>query len=375
MTRMHTGKLCRHVFLLYYSDFLMAKKRLFVLIPKPTSGIILYLLSTELSFVTLHYKKLLPEYYANNYTLSLTTIYFLYTKYEGICMDYLARGVLIIGIFLLIGALLPVGILIGRVCQGETRIKWAILGCFILFAIVGYFVYTFQGVHLSGLLDLIIPLVFFLGASFVWLVTMVSLQTANDVRRIAHLEEENVTDPLMGIYNRRFFDKRIKEEITRAQRFDLQLSVFMIDIDHFKSVNDFYGHKTGDIVLRNLGKLILGASRNSDIIARYGGEEICLIAPNTPDHEAKIIAERLCQLVDSSTLITPEDTRRPDVPHITVSIGVATLNGLHGDSRNILAIADEAMYQAKSLGRNCVAVAQEPLSDADTTAKNVSPVI
>jgi diguanylate cyclase (GGDEF)-like protein len=233
-------------------------------------------------------------------------------------MEFLAKGVLLIGIFLLLGALLPIGFLIIQIRDAETRIKWITLACFILLAIIGYFLYTIEGIHSSGYVGLLIPLVFFLGSSFVWLVTMVSLQTANNVRRITCLDEQIFIDSLMGIYNRRFFDKRIIEEMTRAERYNLPLSVFMIDIDHFKSINDKYGHKTGDVVLKNIGKLMLQASRSSDIVARYGGDEICFVATNTKSQDAKYVAERLCKLIDSTPLITPvELPRKADVPHIT----------------------------------------------------------
>ena len=210
-------------------------------------------------------------------------------------MDFLARGVLLIGIFLLLGALLPIGFIIIQIRDSETRIKWITLSCFILLAIIGYFIYTLDGIHSTGYVVLLTPLVFFLGSCFVWLVTMVSLQTANNVRRITRLEEQIITDPLMGIYNRRFFDKRIIEEITRAQRYNMPLSVFMIDIDHLKPINDKFGHKAGDTILINLGKLMLQASRSSDIVSRFGGDAICFIAPNTKALDAKNIAEHLCK--------------------------------------------------------------------------------
>lgn len=272
-------------------------------------------------------------------------------------MDFLARGIMLIGIFLLIGALLPIGILMSQLRRSETRIKWAVLASIILFAIIGYFVYTYNSPHLTDIFSVIVPLVFFLGASFVWLITMSSLQAVNDVRHMAQLEAENITDPVMGIYNRRYLDRRLIEEIARARRYKLPLSVFMIDIDHFKSVNDLYGHKCGDVILKNLGKLVLDASRSSDVITRYGGEEICFIATNTNAKDAKNTAERLCRLIDSSTLITPEECGKPDIPHITVSIGVCTLDVGNVGTIDIVELADKAMYQAKNAGRNCVVVA------------------
>jgi len=279
-------------------------------------------------------------------------------------MEYLTKGVLIIGMFLLLGALLPIGLLIVQVRRKiEMRIKWAILACFILFAIAGYFVYTFNTAPRGGLFDIIVPATFFLGASFVWLITMVSLQTANDVRRTANLEAENVTDPLMGIYNRRFLDKRIKEEVARAQRFDLSLSAFLIGVDNLGRINDTLGYNAGDTVLRNLAKLIMGSSRSTDLVARYEGDKICLVATNTSSQVANIIAERLCTLVNSSTLITPEEAEKSEVPRVTVSIGFAIRSGNEPDIATILALAEKAMKQAKFMGRNYTVAAQQSLFD------------
>jgi len=134
------------------------------------------------------------------------------------------------------------------------------------------------------------------------------IQVLNASARTRILEEETITDPLMKIYNRRYMDKRLIEEISRAQRYELPLSVFLIDIDHFKQINDNYGHQVGDDVLKGLGKLIPETLRENDIVARYGGEEIFVILPNTSDSDAIIVAERLRHTVESTALI--KDNKR-----------------------------------------------------------------
>jgi len=136
--------------------------------------------------------------------------------------------------------------------------------------------YGFLKSRHTAWLDLIVPSVFFFGAGFVWLTATLSLHTAIDIRRVTVLEHENITDPLIGIYNRRYLDRRLQEEFIRARRYSLPLSVLLLDIDHFKRVNDAYGHQVGDLVLSYLGKLLLSAIRATDIIARYGGEEILI---------------------------------------------------------------------------------------------------
>lgn len=281
-------------------------------------------------------------------------------------MDYFAKGVLIIGMFLLMGSLLPIGLVIAQVGKSiETRIRWGILACVILFAIGGYLVYTLHGIHLNGVFDLMIPGILFLVASFVWMVAMTSLETVKDVKRMTHLESDKVIESSMGIYTRRYCDKRIREEITRAQRFNLPLSVLIVGIDNFKLVNEKYSYKVGDNVLMNLGACVLDASRSNDIVGRYEGDMICIIATNTSAHEAKELAENLCRLVESSTLFTAQETDASDVLRITVSIGVATIHWEQANSNNIVTEALEAMYQAKRRGRNCVAVAYKPIFDAE----------
>ena len=118
--------------------------------------------------------------------------------------------------------------------------------------------------------ELLIPGIFLFGAIFVWLTIRLSLQTAIDLRRIDLLEAENITDPLTMGYNRRYLDRRLDEEAARAKRYSLDLSVLMIDIDHFKRVNDRYGHQAGDVALYKLSSLLKAALRDLDVVSRYG---------------------------------------------------------------------------------------------------------
>jgi diguanylate cyclase (GGDEF)-like protein len=99
---------------------------------------------------------------------------------------------------------------------------------------------------------------------FVWLTTSLSLQTAVDLRRMDLLETENITDPLTKVYNRRYLDRRLEEEVARAERYALKLSVLMLDIDHFKRINDTYGHQGGDVTLSTLGNLLKASLRDVD---------------------------------------------------------------------------------------------------------------
>jgi diguanylate cyclase (GGDEF)-like protein len=269
----------------------------------------------------------------------------------------LAIFLVIAGISILVGSLIPVRQLINQLPAGEVRRRWQILRVLTIFFIFGYGGYL--GVlwtHKPEWSDLIVPGVFFFGACFVWLTSTLSLQTAIDIRRVTLLEKENITDTLTGLYNRRYLDRRLEEEFSRAKRYSFPLSILMVDIDHFKKINDNYGHQAGDLVLSYFGKLILNAMRNSDIAARYGGEELLVIAPNTPMLPAGELAERLRQHVETHELVLTSEGSQRQAIHITVSIGVATYDSKMDGVKELVQDADEALYRAKQAGRNRVVV-------------------
>lgn len=173
-----------------------------------------------------------------------------------------------------------------------------------------------------------------------------ALENAHYVRRIETLA---VTDGLTGFYNHREFQKRLEEEIQRARRYHRPLSLLMIDIDHFKSFNDAYGHPFGDAVLKKVGALILSGIRGVDFAARYGGEEFALIIPETSAEGAFVVAERIRSRIFDEVFETDTDVRT----QVTVSIGLADLTDGH-DRVALLACADRALYAAKAAGRNRV---------------------
>lgn len=261
------------------------------------------------------------------------------------------------GVGVLINALIPVRQLIVQLPPGRIRRRWFTMTGLILLFIIGYISYyiIFWSHHIVWL-DLIVPAIFFFGAGFVWLTATLSLQTATDVRRVTLLEHENITDPLIGIYNRRYLDRRLEEECARAQRYALPLALILIDIDHFKGINDAYGHQAGDLVLGYLGKLLLQVIRESDIAARYGGDEILIIAPKTNVNFAAVLAERLRQHVETHALVLTNTTDKPQEIRVTVSIGVASLTEEINDCQKLVLKVDEALFCAKQEGRNRVIV-------------------
>lgn len=271
-------------------------------------------------------------------------------------LHFIANGLVALGICILVISLSPIRRLMALLPRGGLRISWYILTVLILVFIIGYMSYigAFWGSH-EKLSDLVVPAVFFLGACFVLVVNYLSLETTRDVRHMSVLEQESITDPLMGIYNRRYLERRLSSEIARAGRYGMPLSVLLLDIDHFKRINDTHGHQVGDVVLAELAQVIVNTVRTTDIVTRYGGEEIMVMAPSTPLKTAVNLAERLRKIIENTSLTVPGNlNRKLKALHITVSVGVACFGQNAHDLDSLIQSADEALYRAKKKGRNCV---------------------
>ena len=164
----------------------------------------------------------------------------------------------------------------------------------------------------------------------------------------------SITDPLTGIYNRGYINQRLPQEINRSIRYDRELSLVMCDIDHFKKVNDTYGHQTGDIVLKGFTKTLTGTIREQvDWAGRYGGEEFLIVLPETGLDGAMVLAERVRNAVETTLIKTSVETIR-----ITASFGVTGFSPVTWNQaispEILLQEADRLLYQAKDDGRNCV---------------------
>ncbi|TAN80276.1 MAG: diguanylate cyclase [Gallionella sp.] len=168
------------------------------------------------------------------------------------------------------------------------------------------------------------------------------------------LQELSEHDGLTGIANRRKFDTVWQDEWERALRQDMSLAVIMIDIDHFKAFNDYYGHQSGDVCLQRVAKAIEAkVQRSSDLVARYGGEEFVVILPCIAEEDALHVAESIRAAVEALGILHAQNSAAPVV---TISLGVAYwVPGRERHSVNLLAEADERLYQAKRAGRNRVA--------------------
>ncbi len=180
------------------------------------------------------------------------------------------------------------------------------------------------------------------------------ITTVMDITERTKLERELTylpqTDVLTGIANRRHFMHQAKMELSRALRYGSAVSLLMLDIDHFKSINDTYGHQVGDIVIHELARLCKDVFRDVDIAGRIGGEEFAVLLPQSGAEGALRAAERLRQAVVDASV--PREQGLP--VRFTISIGVATLIEPVTDLETLLGFADQALYQAKHGGRNRV---------------------
>jgi diguanylate cyclase (GGDEF)-like protein len=168
------------------------------------------------------------------------------------------------------------------------------------------------------------------------------------------LREQAIRDVLTGLFNRRYLDEVFERELARAMREGYPLTVMMLDLDHFKKLNDTYGHQAGDEVLKSLGNMLRKNARTEDIPCRYGGEEFLLVLPNMSLADARVRAEQLREKFESMHIAFGQFSMAG-----TLSIGIATFPG-HGRTRDeLIEGADQALYAAKHNGRNRVEVCPE----------------
>ena len=178
-----------------------------------------------------------------------------------------------------------------------------------------------------------------------------ALERAEWQERAEEFQLMSITDSLTSLPNRRYLEERLAEELNRSKRYDYAMSFLMIDIDDFKAYNDKNGHQAGDVALQITAHCLKSALRAADVASRYGGEEFCILLPQTAMAEAAVIADRIRQRV--STTEFPHGKGQP-LGQVTISVGVSTFTKNIDTSENMIAAADRALYQAKRLGKDRV---------------------
>ena len=184
----------------------------------------------------------------------------------------------------------------------------------------------------------------------------------SNLRLLDRMKQQANIDMLTGLYNRRFLEDYARKLFAIARRREQPVGMIMLDLDHFKSFNDVYGHEIGDRILRHFAKTVTASMRETNLAARYGGEEFIVILPDTSAKSCTLVAERIRKAVMS--MVVPSNTEKP-LPQLTVSIGVAAFPE-HGQTlEEVIQASDKALYESKRSGRNRVTAASTPEAAAD----------
>jgi diguanylate cyclase (GGDEF)-like protein len=271
-------------------------------------------------------------------------------------LNFLATMLLLFALVVLAAALWPIGRLLAQLPSGSLRTQWRALAVLVFFFIAGYWVYlaTFHQ-RAQSLQDLLVPALFLGCACFVWFGTRSSLATVLNLRHLSSPDRTQVTDVLTGLHSRNYLDAPMRQEMQRVKRHGLAVSVLLLDIDHFADVNQNYGHAVGDQVLTEIGRILGASLRGSDLLVRYGGEEMAVLATHTPPAAAMVVAERLRRDIEigaRKALRAAQGARHA----ITVSIGVAGREAGAQGADDLFAMAEQALQTAKKQGRNRVAL-------------------
>jgi diguanylate cyclase (GGDEF)-like protein len=181
--------------------------------------------------------------------------------------------------------------------------------------------------------------------------TIFKFLSGGNIENAYHEEIYRLTtvDGLTQVYNKRYFLENLERELSRCQRYGRDLSLLIFDIDHFKNINDTFGHLAGDHVLKHLAELVKANIRREDFLARYGGEEFAIILPEIDHARAMVMGDKVRKLVEAEEFVF-EDTQMPT----TVSIGVATVDDSIAEAAELIKLADTNLYEAKRSGRNKV---------------------
>ncbi|MFA6147731.1 MAG: GGDEF domain-containing protein [bacterium] len=242
--------------------------------------------------------------------------------------------------------------IIRELVPGTTQSRWELLRGFLVLFIAGYVVYLGTFPVRRDPFHVVVSSIFFLGACFVLLVCVLAHGTVKDLRQTASRKAEPTTDPLIGIYDFRYLERRLEEEFARARRYGFPLSLLLLDFDQFRKLNDDHGHPAADRVLKGIGEILKETVRIVDVPARCGGEEFAVLLPHTSDTDAAILAERIRRTIENHPFPVDASAGNGIPLRCTVSIGVAAATPECAEAGRLLAMADTAMHRAKQGGRN-----------------------
>ena len=220
-----------------------------------------------------------------------------------------------------------------------------------IFIALGYIILTYCVMWFGNLwIDIVIPVAAIVFAFLVAYIVKYIIKS----RDFEHQYKLATTDGLTQLYNHRYFQEQMQMQIANASRYGNEFSLIIVDIDHFKKFNDTYGHQAGDAVLRQVAQTLKMNTRMTDIVCRYGGEEMSIILTNTDRQEAIMNAKRMCNEVAKKMF----KLNATDTTHVTISLGVSTFPQDGETSQQLVEVADQGLYYAKEHGRNQVGLAE-----------------
>ncbi len=270
-------------------------------------------------------------------------------------MFLLANILLLSSIFLFAASLFVVQQLVKKLPLGEVRNNWKILSFFIVGFIVGYTTYMFMLVTGKLVLaNITFPAICFAASGFVLLLCFLTYQTTRDIGQAIAMDQASIIDPILDIYNRRYFDRRVDEETQRSRRYNQPLSILLFEIDQFESIVKKQGNLVGDVVLRKVSDFLVASVRASDIVARYDEQRLVVATTQTKPDLAIMLADRLRAEIEQLEVLPNSDQHDIGALSITATVGVSCVEDRIKSGFDLTDVAEKAIKRADSNGRNRV---------------------
>lgn len=270
-------------------------------------------------------------------------------------MYLLANILLLSGICLYAASLFTVQQLVKKLPLGEVRNNWKVLSFFIAGFAVGYVAYMFMlWTGKVGLSSVTYPAICFAASAFVLLLCFLTYQTTRDIGEAIAMDQASIIDPVLDIYNRRYFDRRIDEETQRSRRYNQPLSIILFEVDQIEEIAKKQGRLVGDVVLRKVSDFLVGSVRASDIVARYDKNRIVVATTQTTPDMAIMLADRLRGEVETLDMLPNADQSAVDGLQVTVTAGVSCVEDRIKSGFDLTDVAEKAMKRASTEGHNRV---------------------
>ena len=269
---------------------------------------------------------------------------------------YLFANILIFcSVLLFAASIFAVQQLIKKLPLGKVRNNWNILSFFIAGIMIGLFVcLPMLWIDKIVLTSLTFPVIGITTSAFVLMLCFLTYQTTRDIQEAILVDQASIIDPVLEIYNRRYYERRIEEETQRARRYELPLSLIMLEVDGFNNIVKSHGRLVGDVVLRKVSDFIENSVRASDIVARFDDQKIVIATTQTDKEMTMKLANRLRSDIEELNVVQGDGENKSETLHVTVSAGVSTVDENIKNGFDLSDVAEKALQEAIKQGRNRV---------------------